>query len=108
MSEINHNTYFDAVNDAANEVRRLIIDESMDRDEAMHQVIDGSEWVFKYYHARHTLLYSNNEDALFDAGVQLEDLKLQSAGAIYCALAYYAMHADVSERFDELFTAEDN
>lgn len=108
MSEINEKTYFEAVIDAANEVRRLIIDESMDREDAIHQVVDGSEWVFKYYYARHTLLYSSNEDALFDAGVTLEDLKLQSAGAIYCALAYYAMHADVSEKFDELFIDEND
>jgi hypothetical protein len=102
MTELTEKMYNDAVRSAAYEVRRLVNVEQMDEGDAIHQEVDGSEWVFKYYHARHTLMYSSNEDAFFDEGMSLSDLNAESAGALNCALAYYAMRADVLAKLDEI------
>jgi hypothetical protein len=72
-------------------------------DDAVHEAIDGSQWVIYYYRARLVLQFSSNDEAgpdemgwetFVDGATGWSDL--------YTRGAYFAMRADVSEKIEEI------
>ena len=97
ITEINYRAN---VETRAKEVLKRVRDEGVDECDAIHDEVDGSQWVIYTYRARHVLLFSRNEDAIFDEGVGIGEYK--SAGDLYTAMAYWAMRADVAEALADL------
>jgi hypothetical protein len=80
-------------------------------DSALHEVIDGHQWVIYYAYNLSVLEYSNNEDYLIDnfgndeAGAILKDKGLSG---LHCALAYWALYADVSDALSNALEEYEN
>jgi hypothetical protein len=94
--------YWDCVKTIALEAREQ---KEQDESDYIHQTVDGCYWVI-YTHAAHkTMLFTENEDAAFEEGVDLSNVG--SWSEIVTRLAYCAMLADVHAALDELPEDED-
>jgi hypothetical protein len=93
--------YMESVDSMAREVLDAVRDEGADEHDRLWEAVDGSWWII-YTHAQIKVLsYSRNDDAMWEetgAGPSNCD----SAGAVYTALAFYAMRADVMEAIDRI------
>lgn len=104
-TDITEKEYRADVDSYAIEVRDRVRDEGVDEYDAIHDAVDGSQWVIYTYRARHVLMFSSNEDAFFDEGIGFHGIN--SAGDLYMTMAYWAMRADVAEALAELPTEEE-
>lgn len=104
-NDITEKDYRNDVDSYAIEVRDRVRDEGVDECDAIHDAVDGSQWVIYTYRARHVLMFSTNEDAIFDEGIGLQGLN--NSGDLFSAMAYWAMRADVAEALAELPTEEE-
>ena len=72
-------------------------------DSALHETIDGHQWVIYYAYNLSVLEYSNNEDYMVDnfgndeAGAILKEKGLSG---LHSALAFWALYADVYDALD--------
>lgn len=81
----------------------------------LHEFIDGDEWViYNAYHLQ-VLEHSNNADYMVDnLGTDCLAYVLEKGGLsrLHCALAFWALYADVNEQLDnaldELIEEHDN
>lgn len=64
----------------------------------LHEDVDGSYWVIYYHAAAKTLQYSENTDAMFDQGMDLNGIK--SVGQFNTQAAYWALYQDVMDELD--------
>jgi hypothetical protein len=74
--------------------------EGEDRYDALHEEVDGSQWIIYYYRAGKCLQFSSNEDAIFDDMGDEAFKGCASMGEIHTRAAYYAMRRDVEEYID--------
>lgn len=66
-----------------------------ERDDWLHESVDGSSWVFSYYGARKCLEHSPNENIGFDElGADIAH-GIECLSMLHCRLAYFALAADV-------------
>lgn len=67
-------------------------------EQAVSEAVDGSEWVTYMHQARVACLVSDNEDAIFEDGVEVA-----CDGSVpYSQMAYYAMSHDVYDAVEAL------
>jgi hypothetical protein len=72
-------------------------------DSALHETIDGHQWVIYYAYNLSVLEYSDNEDYMVDnfgndeAGAILKEKGLSG---LHSALAFWALYADVYDAID--------
>jgi hypothetical protein len=95
--------YFDAVRAIEQDIREEAARRSgpvQDIGDAIHEAVDGSEWVIYTYRAKAVLDYSDNRDAFRDMGMDSSDWG--SDGIPWSQLAYWAMFEDVNSRLDDL------
>lgn len=72
-----------------------------EREDWLHESVDGSSWVFSYYGARKCLEHSPNEDTGFDElGADIAQ-GINCLSMLHCRLAYFALAADVREALAE-------
>lgn len=78
-------------------IAKEIVEECDEGEESdrIHESVDGCNWVFTYWRARKVLLYSPNEDAIFDVMGKDALAGVDSMQAAYVAAAFWAMRADV-------------
>jgi len=88
------------VTELAEEVARQVREDGRDESDALHEVTADSAWVIYTYRARHVLLHSPNEDAVFDSGFGLGGAS--SLLDIYTRAARFALSADVAEELAEV------
>jgi len=67
--------------------------------EAIHEAVDGSQWVIYTARAMRVLMYSRNDDAIFEQGEGLGHVS--SMAEVYSQAAFWAFYQDVSEKLDE-------
>lgn len=79
--------------------------EELLNDSILHETIDGSEYIiYNCYHLP-IIQFSDNEDYYIDnfGSESLEhSLKEGGLSGLHCAIAFYALYADVSERMYEI------
>jgi len=92
--------YFADVAEIAKEALRQEREEGADAYDALHEGVDGTQWVIYYWRQALVLQFSSNEDAMFDAGADLSSCK--SWGEATQVAAFYAMLADAQEALEEL------
>jgi len=102
--EITEREYWEDVEGLAQEVLQREADGD-ELSDAIHETVDGSQWVIYYARARRTLEYSPNEDAVFDDGEFLG--RIGSMGEFLTLAAFCAMRADVSAKVQELMAERD-
>ena len=107
-SMVTQREYYESVKTIA----ELAIDETAegnfdDISDAVHEMVDGSEWVIYTYRAQKVLEYSGNEEAGPDS-LGWEDFVSGAMGwsCLYSRGAYYAMVQDVHEAVDERWAQE--
>lgn len=66
--------------------------------ETLHEEVDGNWWVIYHHAAARVCIYSRNDDAAWDVGIDLTDV--QSLGQMHTLCAFWAMHADVMDEID--------
>jgi hypothetical protein len=103
--EITEREYLEDVEGLAQEVLRRFFEDGDEVSDAIHEAVDGSQWVIYYARARRTLEYSPNEDAVFDDGEFLG--RIGSMGEFLTLAAFCAMRADVSAKVQELMAERD-
>lgn len=93
--------YWETVRGIAEEARSLLEDD--DRDQFIHESVDGSEWVIYTYAAQAVILITDNEDA-YEETESLHELAgvLESASSLYTSIAYHAMRQDVNDHLAAL------
>jgi hypothetical protein len=87
--------YWKSVSDIAD----AIVAEHRDGDEhdAVHEAVDGIDWVIYTWRCLRVLQYTRNDDAIFDAMGRGAFDGCDSMGAIYTRAAFWALYQDVTE-----------
>lgn len=82
----------------------MIADEGRDEFDALHELVDGADWVIYHGKALQVLVHSDNTDE-----VEHQDLIVQGQGfwAIITQAAFWAMLADVRDEMARLPDAEE-
>lgn len=88
---------FDEAVEAAGPDKDRIRDNAMDR---VHESVDSSGWIIYTARARAVLLYSRNNNSVFDEGDGLHGVKDMSD--VYTQAAFWAMRADVVSELEDL------
>jgi hypothetical protein len=115
MTIITAHDYTTEINDIASNLVESVFneyDEVTTKDEALelindsllHETIDGHQWVI--YTAYHLPIveHSNNDEYMVDnfgAEALEESLKQGGLSGLHQAIAFWALHADVSERIED-------
>jgi hypothetical protein len=99
MDNDSRRDYFNEVAAIAQEAKEAER-EGDDPFDFIHESVDGSRWVIYTHLARMVLVYSNNDNAIFDEGGDLSAPK--SMPELYTLAAYYAMMQDAVEAFSVL------
>ena len=89
--------YWDCVKEIAREAREQ---KEQDEYDYIHETVDGCSWVIYTHDAHKVMLFTDNEDAAFEEGVDLSDVG--SWSEIVTRLADCAMLADVEAALAEL------
>ena len=89
--------YMERIQDLATEVKSLMDDYGIDRCDAMHQTIDGTDLVIYYHKCFAVLAVSENWDAIDDVGMSLYPTFRESLPLI----AYCAIEADINRYMGE-------
>lgn len=103
MTEVSYGDYWKEVEDLAKQVADECREHGTDRDDVLHETIDGHEWVI--YHGKalcNVLAHTTSDDAAFD---EMGDDVLHdcaSAGEVYSRLAFFALRADVAEKLADI------
>lgn len=93
--------YWDSVRGIAAAAHALPEDE---RNDYIHESVDGSYWVIYTHAARKTLEFSPNEHALFE---EMGAQTVEDFSTLFTRGAYFAMVQDVHECLQELPEEED-
>jgi hypothetical protein len=104
MTKPTAHEYYSAVNSiAAGIIEEVGTDEYAEYSDAVHEWVDGSQWVIYTYRAQLLLTFSSNSDAGPDE-IGWEGLVSGCDGwsDLYSRGAYFAMCADVSEAIDRI------
>lgn len=98
-----HEYYRDVHSMAAGIIDEVGTDEYAEYSDAIHEWVDGSQWVIYTYRARKVLEFSDNDEAGPDS-IGWEGFASGCNGwsDLYTRGAYFAMCADVSEKIDEM------
>ena len=104
------NDYWRDVREIARDVlERESTGESTDRHEALHEAVDGSEWIIYYSKAAQVMRFTDNDNALEEeTGGTIADFD-SLEGGYWSAVgiwAYYAMLADCGAAMARLEDAE--
>jgi hypothetical protein len=76
------------------------------RDERSEHIEEAVESALTYTReAYKCIMYTDNDDAIFDAGMTLDGL--DSTAAVITRIAFFAMRADVQKAIDELRADEE-
>lgn len=73
-------------------------------DSLLHEWIDGHEWIIYYRFHLPILQHSDNSDYMLDnlgADYAASELKEKGLSGLHCALAYWAMYADIMDILNE-------
>lgn len=79
-----------------------------DRDaayDALHERIDGHEYIIDTHKALMVLVHSQHDNQLFE---ELGSTEFDDSTSAFTKMAYFAMHADVLEYLDPLLDEMDN
>jgi hypothetical protein len=95
-----YQSYWDTVETLASEAWDSVLDHGADENDAIHEAIDGNYWLIYTHAILKVLQYTENDDALWDVGAELGDT--ESSTDVYGRIAYYAMSADVRDRFENM------
>ena len=101
MYELTLHDYHDAVTGFAKDALAREA-EGEDRCCVISELVDNSHWTLNYHRARHVLLWSENEDAIFDEGFAEMLSAAKHMGEIYMKAAYCAMMQDVIQKAADL------
>ena len=88
---ITQHEYYEQIEAIAEECSKQPEDEQHDW---LHQTIDGHEWIIYTWKAKHVMLWTDNEDAIWEEG-SLRGLSCH--GGYTTRAALYAMMADVRD-----------
>ena len=91
--------YWRSVRDIADE----IVAEHRDGDEhdAVHEAVDGTDWVIYTWRCLKVLQYSRNDDAIFDVMGREAFSGCDSMGEVYMRAAFCALYQDVTEEIPD-------
>jgi hypothetical protein len=101
MDELKSSDYWITVTNYAKEALAREA-EGEDRCCVISELVGNSQWKFVHYRARHVLLWSENEDAIFDEGFAEMLSAAQTMLEIYEKAAYAAMMQDVIQKAADL------
>ena len=88
----------EAANDETNtdELEELI------NDSILHEQIDSHEWIIYTWYNLQVLKFSDNADYMIDnIGGEVETLSERGLDGLHCALAFWALYADVQDSIIE-------
>ena len=109
MNRLSKSQYYDEVDSLAKEA----LEDGRDHDEAMdwiHETIDGHQWVIYCAYNLEVIQHSDNAYAIedcYDGEGYAQLMKDGGLSKLHSVMAYFAMHADVSQRLADL-EEEDN
>jgi hypothetical protein len=71
-------------------------------DSRLHETIDGHQWVIYTYYNLQVLQHTNNAEYMIDnfGGESAASAIENGIDSLHCAMAYWAMYADVAEQID--------
>ena len=117
MSNITYSEYWTEVKDTAENIISEVLndnftDETVDVDQvreviydtALHEAIDGHQWVIYYSYNLDVIKHSDNEDYMVNnfGGESLEDSLKQGLDTLHCHIAFWALYADVSDQINDV------
>jgi len=76
----------------------LKVEEHDDITDALHEIIDGHQWIIYTWKAKHVMLWTDNEDAAAEVGCAFSSD--MNHGEYTMRAAFYAMFQDVVDRLD--------
>jgi len=90
--------YYSDLADMAKELREQERDRSdFELSDAIHEYVDGSQWVIYTYRARLVLEFSDNDCAIFD---EMGSQEWSDWSTAFSQSAYFAMVRDLYEAFE--------
>lgn len=75
------------------------------QDTVLHEAIDGHQWVIYYHNNMDVIQHSDNDEYMIDNfGIESVGETLQGSGlsGLHSSLAFWALHADASEKIHDL------
>ena len=86
------------------EIREIIF------DSRLHETIDGHQWVIYTYYNLQVLQHTDNAEYMVDTfgGDEVVAATENGIDSLHCALAFWAMYADVSDHLDAVIDGEAN
>jgi hypothetical protein len=75
----------------------IAVEECSDENDAIHEAVDGSQWVIYTHRALRVLQYSRNHDAGLDEMGKDLFAGVEDMSTLYSRAAYFAMAADVRD-----------
>lgn len=84
--------------------------EELINDSLLHETIDGHQWIIYYAYNLDVYQHSDNSSYMIDnIGGASEILEEKGLNGLHCALAFWALYADVQEKIaDALDEVENN
>lgn len=78
-------------------------------DSALHETIDGHQWIIYNYYNLQVIGHSDNED-YYDQNFGAEALAASLAegglSTLHCHIAFWALYADVSDKIEDALDSE--
>ncbi len=118
MSELTQTEYWTEVESIASTLADEALDQADDDkdaaleyifDSALHETIDGHQWIIYTYYNLQVINFSDNDD-YYDQNFGAESLKasLEEGGidTLHCHIAFWALYADVQDKIDEALDNE--
>ena len=97
MTKITEKEYWKEVKDLAKQVEEQVKEYDQDPHDALHETIDGHQWLIYYAYHPWILAHTRNEDAVFDI---VGEVSGDSTSAVLTQIAFYALYQDVSDAID--------
>lgn len=110
MSETNEyseHEYRKSIDAIAREALRWVREEDASESDAVRELCDHARWVIYTYQSRMAIMYSRNEDAIFEELGNEALADCPSTGEMHRRVAFYAVCADVFDRLAELRNEEE-
>ena len=102
MSDYSEIDYRESCRTIAAEAIRTALREGIDEQDAIHESVDGSEWVIYHGRARFVCRVSQNEDAIIDQMGSEAFASVSSVQECLTRAAYWAMLQDVVDVLEEV------